>query len=126
MRPNTKTIYPRLFITALSAIVLLASLLGCEKATKPKDVRYNLYVGATHLATSPEDSSFNRIYIYNADSLTLLDSIWQAHFTEYLDASPDGQWLYVTGFISEWTPRAVLKINARTKGRVEKPCFSEV
>jgi DNA-binding beta-propeller fold protein YncE len=99
----------------LSAIVLLASLLGCDKATRPKDVRYNLYVGATHLATSPEDSSFNRIYIYDADSLTLLDSIWQAHFTENLAVSPDGQWLYVLDFTTQSVPRMLWRIDARTK-----------
>jgi hypothetical protein len=109
------TMNTRSFVAALSAVVVVASLVGCGDPTKPKDVKYNLYVGATHLATSPEDSSFNRIYIYDADSLTLLDSIYQAHFTWYLDVSPDGQWLYVTDFTSYSTNPTVWKIDARTK-----------
>ncbi len=115
MRPNENTRSIRSILALLSVVVLAVYFTGCGDPTKPKDVKYNLYVGATHLATSPEDSSFNRIYIYDADSLTLLDSIWQAHFTWQLDVAPDGRWLYVTDFTSYRTNPTVWKIDAHTK-----------
>ena len=114
MRPKRNTSNVRPSIATLLAVFVLANLIGCDNPTKPKDVKYNLYVGATHIGSAP-DSSFNRIYIYDADSLTLLDSIWQAHFIQYLDASPDGRWLYVTDFTSYSTNPTVWKIDTRTK-----------
>jgi hypothetical protein len=104
----------RSFIAALSAVFILTSLAGCDKATKPKNVKYNLYVGATHIGSAP-DSSYNRIYIYDADSLTLLDSISQAHFTAQLAVSPDGRWLYILDFTGHWQVMTMWKIDARTK-----------
>ncbi len=102
----------------IAAIGVGLLLIGCSKPDKPKPVKYNLYVPATHLAAGQGDSSFNRIYIYDADSLTLHDSIWQAHFTESLDVSPDGEWLYVAGFISYQARRVIQKIDIRTKHTV--------
>ncbi len=95
--------------------VLTICLVGCSKTSKPKDVKYNLYVPATHLWAGQGDSSFNRIYIYDADSITLLDSIWQAHFTENLAVSPDGKWLYVVNRTAYNVPRTLWKIDVQTK-----------
>ncbi|MBI5868296.1 MAG: hypothetical protein HZB43_08435 [candidate division Zixibacteria bacterium] len=115
MKPDSCIMIIRNLIALATVVVALTNLNGCSDPTKPKDVKYNLYVGATHLASSEEDSSFNRIYIYDADSLTLLDSIWQAHFTENLAASPDGRWLYVLDFTTQSVPRMLWKLDVRTK-----------
>jgi DNA-binding beta-propeller fold protein YncE len=103
-------------VTALLVIVASLSFPDCSKSTKPKVVKYNLYVGATHLYTSPEDSSTNRIYIYDTDSLNLLDSISRAHYINDLAASSDGRWLYVVDFPTQ-SP-TLWKIDARTKNVV--------
>ncbi len=88
MKPSRNTVTARTFIAALSVVMILVSLLGCSKATKPKEVKYNLYVGATRYG-GIEDSTYSRIYIYDADvadSLNLIDSIAQAGFINDLQA----------------------------------------
>ncbi len=115
MRPNSYTMIIRSLIAVLAVFFTLADFNSCSGPSKPKDVKYNLYVGATHFYASPEDSSFNRIYIYDADSLTLLDSIWQAHYAQDVAVSPDGRWLFVLDFTLTHGPRTLWKINAQTR-----------
>ncbi|MBI5867454.1 MAG: hypothetical protein HZB43_04065 [candidate division Zixibacteria bacterium] len=91
------------------AIVLVAAtaclvVIDCGKSTKPKDVKYNIYRGVSH-----------RIFIYDADSLVLLDSIVRQQYPEILAASPDGRSLYVVDRADRYSYAALSKIDIESK-----------
>jgi hypothetical protein len=99
--------------------IIVASLSwGCDgKSTDPENVNFNIYVGASYYADSSAESRRDRLYIFDADSLVLLDSISLSAPSSVMAASPDGQWLYVTGGWGgspQAVPRAVRKVNAQT------------
>lgn len=77
-------------IGVLSLVVGVFFLSGCSgrKATEPpaEPVQYNIYLNS--LVTGA-------IYIIDADSLTVIDSIPGIGWVLGMAASPDGRWLYV-------------------------------
>ncbi len=74
-------------------VVLLAGCAGCDDdgPTKPGEVRYNIYVAALDwvdgIATDP-------LYIIDADSMVVIDSIPRIGSLHDMEVSPDGRWLY--------------------------------
>jgi hypothetical protein len=115
------------------ALLVCASLAGCDKATKPKPVKYNIYLGGMHESAYTGDSSYGWIYVYDADSLSLIDSISLNHldptpraFTDELAVSPDGRWLYVLAASEYSIPATLWKLDARTKQAVwSRPGFDD-
>ncbi len=106
----------------IGAVVLAVAtvgmfLVGCSKATKPRPAKYNIYLGASYWKDSTDvNSLFSQMYVYDADSLTRLDSIPLPAPSWEMAASPDGRWLYVS-FGSVGDPQSqgnVIKINAIT------------
>jgi hypothetical protein len=112
-------------LVAATAIVVLLGTACCDKVTKHKPVKHNIYFGGMHISAYTGDSTYGWIYVYDADSLSLLDSIslnlldpTPRAFTDELAVSPDGRWLYVLA-ASEYTmPSTLWKIDARTKQAV--------
>jgi uncharacterized protein YceK len=99
------------------ALLAFAVLAGCDKATKPKSVKYNIYLGASYwMDSSDVNSLVNQLYVYDADSLTRLDSIPLPAASKQTAVSPDGRWLYVSNEFQSpgGVPSNVLKIDART------------
>ena len=105
---------PRLRAVAL-AVLTSAVLAGCDKGVnhKPvKDLVYFFDVGSTS------------IYMLDADSLTLIDSIpnvgyWSgASEIEYMVVTPDGRWLF-TSDAGNAKGTLVRKINTVTKQTVD-------
>ncbi len=90
-----------LVLVAAAACLLIA---GCGKSTKPNEVKYNIYRGVSH-----------RIFIYDADSLALLDSIVRQQYPEILAASPDGRSLYVVDREDRYSYAALSKIDIESK-----------
>jgi hypothetical protein len=115
----------RTILVAALTLAVLASLACCDKATKHKPVKHNIYFGGMHISAYTGDSTYGWIYVYDADSLSLIDSIslnlldpTPRAFTDELAVSPDGRWLYVLA-ASEYTmPSTLWKIDARTKQAV--------
>jgi hypothetical protein len=116
------------------AVLGCAVLAGCDKATKPKPVKYNIYLGASKFDTVNVDSFWGWIYAYDADSLNLVDSISmtqidptrRSFFPDELAVSPDGRWLYVLGASQYSIPATLWKIDARTKQAMwSRPGFDD-
>jgi hypothetical protein len=78
------------------AVFACAVLPGCDKAIKPKEVKYNIYfAGSWYQGRSGDDYIYSRhLYVYDADSLTLRDSIPIPNQAVNLEVSPDGHGLY--------------------------------
>jgi len=119
---------------AVSAVVVLLSIAGCDKATKHKPVKHNIYMGASMFDTVNVDSFWGWIYVYDADSLSLVDSInlnlidptRRSFFADELAVSPDGRWLYVLAASQYSIPSTLWKIDARTKQAVwSRPGFDD-
>jgi hypothetical protein len=116
------------------ALLVCAGLAGCDKATKPKPVKYNIYMGASMFDTVNVDSFWGWIYVYDADSLNLIDSISltlidptrRSMFADELAISPDGRWLYILGASQYSIPATLWKIDAQTKQAVwSRPGFDD-
>jgi len=110
---------PVLRVVAGVALAVLAGAVlgGCDKATKPKPVKYNIYLGATYWKDSSDaDSRVDQLYVYDADSLTRRDSIPLPGPSKEMAASADGLWLYVSnlGRRSAGVPGNIVKIDAVT------------
>ena len=105
----------RMVVLAVAAAFVVASICCCSKSTQPRDVKYNIYIGAMHLAANDDDSTYSRIYIYDADSLTILDSICREHEAESVCASPDGRSLYVVDRIAYNLASRLSKIEIHSK-----------
>ena len=126
-------VFRALAVMAL-ALLAFANLAGCDKATKPKPVKHNIYFGGMHISAYTGDSTYGWIYVYDADSLNLIDSInlnlidptSQADLTDELVVSPDGRWLYVLAASEHSIPSTLWKIDARTKQAVwSRPGFDD-
>jgi len=97
---------------SLSKWVLRASLLAgglalacaTERGLEPKPVRYNIYANENHTGN---------IYVIDADSLTVVDSIPGMGYVDNMVASADGRYL----FAQLWATRTV-KIDVLTKSIV--------
>jgi WD40 repeat protein len=108
------------------ALLAFASLAGCDKATKHKPVKYNIYLGASMYDTSGAGSFWGWIYAYDADSLDLVDSInlnlidptGRSSFVDEMAVSPDGRWLYVLAASRRPEPSTLWKLDAGTKQAV--------
>ncbi len=72
----------------IAAIGVSLFLIGCSKPDKPKPLKYNIYVGCNNT---------DQMYVYDADSLTLIDSIPGLGNSYSMVVSPDGRWLFVEG-----------------------------
>ena len=75
---------------------VLALVLGCssdESPFTPRSVHYNIYAAGSWYGYAQTDSS--TMYIYDADSLTLIDSLVFPHIADEAVASPDGRYLYI-------------------------------
>lgn len=94
----------RMAILAVSAVLFLAAISGCSKTTKPKDAKYSIYRGVR-----------NTIYIYDADSLMLLDSISRGYYQYALAASPDGRYLYVVDAPDRYSYSRLEKVDLQTR-----------
>jgi hypothetical protein len=106
----------RMVILAVSAVLFLAGISCCSKSTKPKDVKYNIYISATGYRGDAESTRFDQFYVYDADSITLRDSIPLSTKALELEVSPDGRWLYAQ--CTSWgrqTPGGLYKIDALTR-----------
>ena len=79
----------------LATACVLALVLGCnsdESPFTPEPVHYNIYgTGSNYL----QNETTSRMYWYNADSLTLVDSLVLPHIALWGEASPDGRYLYL-------------------------------
>jgi hypothetical protein len=78
--------------------IMAAGLLwGCDgKTTDPENVNYNIYVGASYYADSSAESRHDHLYVFDTDSLVLLDSMPLPAPSTVMAVSPNGQWVYVT------------------------------
>ena len=121
---------------ALGLVLAVGYLLltGCSKSTKPKPVKYNIYMGASMYDSVNVDSFWGWIYAYDADSLNLVDSIslnlidptHRSLFADELGVSPDGRWLYVLAASPKPEPSTLWKLDARTKQAVwSRPGFDD-
>ncbi len=101
---TNNTIPTRWAISAFSMrrIYMIAALLtsltlaiGCsdDSPVTPKPVHYNIYVSATDYLYL-NGGKHNGFYVYDADSLTLIDSIPLSHIGGHAEISPDGRYLY--------------------------------
>ncbi len=89
----------------IAAVGVSLLLIGCSKPDKPKPLKYNIYVGCNNT---------DQMYVYDADSLTLIDSIPGLGNSYSMVVSPDGRWLYVSvarGPVSG----DLIKVDARSK-----------
>ena len=102
-------------VIAAVTIAALAGLSGCSKSTKPKQVRYNLYISASGYRGPEHSLHFDQFYVYDADSLTLRDSIPLPYMATELEVSPDGRWLYAQCNRQASAPGGLYKIDALTK-----------
>lgn len=101
-------------IVGLTFSVLLG-LSGCkDKGTDPEPVKYNVYVGAT---TWIGDEQKDWIYVLDADSLGVLDSIPQPNYVNELAVSPDGHYLYVLEY-DMYDEDTLRKIDCQTRTTV--------
>jgi hypothetical protein len=100
---------------AVLAVLGCAVLIGCSKPTKPKDVKYNIYISVAGYRDGTSATRFDQLFVYDADSLTLRDSIPLRTMAMELEVSPDGRWLYAQ--CTSWgpTPGGLYKIDALTK-----------
>ena len=104
-------------IVAWVSLIALGLFLGCvsRRGLEPGPVRYNIYVGATFgwFSYGPGPS---KLYIYDADSLTLYDSIPLESMAFDMAISADGKSLYVQ-MDGPWPSYEgpLSLINARTK-----------
>jgi hypothetical protein len=80
-------------LTALIAASLTLTI-GCsdDPPVTPEPVAYNIYATANKYYDGEKES---RVYVYDADSLTLLDSIPLPHVGDWAQVSPDGRSLYL-------------------------------
>lgn len=84
-------------IGVAAVIITGLSLAGCNKGTQPKEPKYNIYHGATYWKNlDGQRSLLSQLYVYDADSLTRLDSIPLPGWARETVVSPDGQWLYAS------------------------------
>ncbi|HUU44977.1 MAG TPA: hypothetical protein VM118_04525 [Acidobacteriota bacterium] len=101
----------------VAAILTLAAVglaLGCtsRRSVDPGPVKYNIYIGATKFSVRPNQ---HLLYIYNADSFQLVDSISLESFVFDMEVSPDGRWLYtVRGSQGPDVPRGLTQRDSRT------------
>lgn len=83
----------RTVIQITMSVVVLVAGLGCDGdgPVQPGEVKYNIYVAALDwvdgVATDP-------LYIIDADSMEVIDSIPQIGSLWDMEVSPDGRWLY--------------------------------
>ncbi len=89
----------------IAAVGVSLLLTGCSKSSKPKPVRYNIYIGNTQT---------DQMYILDSDSLTVRDSIPGLGSSLDMLVSPDGQWLYVSRS-SPLDANPLLKVNSQTR-----------
>jgi hypothetical protein len=92
-----------------------AVLAGCGKTTKPEPVKYNIYLGAFGSREGTSATRFDQFFVYDADSLTVRDSIPLPAMAVELEVSPDGRWLYAQCMNRGPTPYKLYKIDALTK-----------
>jgi len=87
-------------------------MLACsDKGTDPKPLKYNVYVGCDERGV---------IYVLDADSLTVTDSLVGIGPTRSMALSPEGRWLYVQCQKDEGGVGPFLKIDLRTKQEVAR------
>jgi len=99
------------FVTVVTLIVL-SILAGCDHGlNKPVTTREVIYAGAWHILETPERFC---IYVYGADSLTLLDSLLVAGFPDQVVTSRDSRYLYVLQGASP----PLIKLDAMTGSEV--------
>jgi hypothetical protein len=83
----------RLAVVGLVTCLLLASGCGDDTPVKHEPVPYNIYATANAYFDGVKTSV---VYIYDADSLNLIDSIPLPNVGEWAHVSPDGRSLYIT------------------------------
>lgn len=91
----------RRFVRGPAAVLLMAGLwagslmvgpVGCgEPPTKPGPVKYNVYVAALDWV---DGNATDPLFIIDADSMVVIDSIPQIGSLWDMEVSPDGRWLY--------------------------------
>ncbi len=97
-------------------VALLGVVGGChDKGTDPAPVKYSVYVGAT---TWIDDKQTDLIYVLDADSLGIHDSIPQPHYVDELAVSPDGRSMYVMEYVTPGDEDTLRKIDIRTRATV--------
>ncbi len=101
-------------LRVVGSLIILSWLLPyCGKATKPKPVTCNIYISATGWHSTKPSSRFDQLYVYDADSLSLIDSIPLTSMADALEVSPDGRCLY-----AQCADGGLFKIDALTRNVV--------
>jgi hypothetical protein len=98
-------------------VVLLNSLIlcSCSRSSGPQPVVYSVYLGATGYKTEDAASRYDLVFVFDAESLTLRDSIPAPGAVLEMAVSPDGHWLYAQCQGPGGVPGALYKINTTTK-----------
>ena len=95
--------YQRLLL--LFVVLAIATALACnDKPPQPKPVEYNIYYG---------NNEQGDLYVLDAKSLTIIDSIPGIGPPYSMAVSPDGAWLYAVPWIRP-DPPYLKKIDTRT------------
>ena len=95
------------FVVSVMAATFI--VVSCSrKPTEPVIDDYVVYAGFSGHGEPCDDTAMHRIYVYDADSLQLTDSILTEVFVKDIEVSPDGRWLYVES-------NGLDKIDAATK-----------
>lgn len=103
-----KKVWPK----TLAMVAIALALAGChDTPVQPEPVKYNIYVNVALSGT---------IYVVDADSLTVVDSIPDIGQALSMVSSPDGRWLYVQVGYAVNRPVGMLKIDMATKSVVEE------
>jgi hypothetical protein len=90
--------------------IALTGALGCsDQPVTPTPVKYNIYL--SHYQNEA-------IYIIDADSLTIIDSIPDIRLAWDIESSPDGRWLYVQTAANRSGADALIKFDMTSKKRV--------
>jgi hypothetical protein len=100
------------------ALVTVVLALACsDNGTGPKSVKYNVYAGSSY--STGGRSMDGALYILDADSLTILDSIPHMGQVDDIAVSPDGRWIYAE---CSWpfANRVLTKIDAKTLEKTEQ------
>ena len=90
------------------ALIVLFIIVGCcDGPNKPVRSREVIYAGAWHIEETPHRGI---IYVYTADSLTLLDSLPFSGTVRELVVAPDGRSLFIHRGPTPW----LLRVDAKT------------
>ncbi|MBD3298472.1 MAG: hypothetical protein GF341_07455 [candidate division Zixibacteria bacterium] len=83
----------RTVIQITMSVVVLVAVLGCDDdgPVEPGDVRYNIYIAALDWV---DGNATDPLYIIDADSMVVIDSIPRIGSLHDMEVSPDGRWLY--------------------------------